>query len=152
MGGGSRLKRHFNLLFFSRLAGQGASGFQEEQEGGEQGCGCVAGGGGSDTHQHNTRLANYFLWAFRKVTARPLQGFSGHTHTSPATGGCCSISHCAATISYCAATISFCSIVKFSENSAHSVSRSFLGFYIYICVPAAFFYATLLPQSPAAKC
>lgn len=79
--------RGISTFFFSRPAGQGASGLQEEQEGGEQGCGCVA--GGSDTHQHNTRLANYFLWAFRKLTARPLQGFAGHTHTSSATSDCC---------------------------------------------------------------
>lgn len=37
-------QKGISTSFFSRPAGQGASGLQAEEEGGEQGCGCVAWG------------------------------------------------------------------------------------------------------------
>lgn len=73
MGEVSRLNRHFNFFFLPRPAGQGASGLQEEQQGGEQGRGCVA--GGSDTHRHCTRPANCFLWRFQKTDSETTARF-----------------------------------------------------------------------------
>lgn len=100
LGEGSQPKRHLSFFLYSRPAGQGASGLQEEEEGGEQGCGCVARGGIHITIRH--KLANHFLWAFRRLSVGPLQGSSGRTYTSH-----WSISQCAATIGYCAATIGY---------------------------------------------
>lgn len=82
------------------------------------------GEGGSDTQQHYTRRASYFLGAFRKLTVRPLQGFSGHAH----------MFRCYSWLLPLAIAL----LLSFHKTPPIELRGPFLGFYIYTCAPVAF--------------